>query len=72
MEGQLGAANMQESFWNYRQLLPLVEPDPKLPVSDWTVIDLDNYLRGNPHIQQTEKEQWTINQSISYSYLNPL
>ena len=50
MEGILGSANIRESFWNYRKITPLVDVDPDLPATDWTIVDFDNYLRGNPHI----------------------
>lgn len=40
---------MRESFWNVKKLFSLVEPDVSLPVSDWTIVDIDNFLKGNPH-----------------------
>ena len=51
MEGVLGSQNIRESFWNYREILKLLRPDVKNPVTDWTIIDFDNFLRGNPHVQ---------------------
>ena len=30
--------------------------DPTKPVLDWTMIDFDNCLRGNPHIQITKEK----------------
>ena len=27
----------------------LAEPNVNNPVSDWTVVDIDNCLKGNPH-----------------------
>ena len=50
IEGVLGAVDLQESFWNYKKLFPMTNVDPSLPVSDWTIIDIDNFLKGNPHI----------------------
>ena len=57
MEGVLGTADLNESFWNYQKLVPLTDINPTLPVSDWTIIDIDNFLRGNPHVYKKEKEQ---------------
>lgn len=51
LEGRLASAKLQQSSTtNYKSLLPLVNVDPELPVSDWTVVDLDNFLKGNPHV----------------------
>ena len=51
MEGLIGSVNIRESFWNFKQLLPKLEPNPHHPVSDWTIVDFDDFLKGNPHIQ---------------------
>ena len=51
MEGVLGSADIRQSFWNFREIHGLLTPDPKNVVTDWTIVDFDNFLRGNPHIQ---------------------
>ena len=50
MEGHLGNADIKQSFWNFRDLGKLIDADPNLPVSDWTIVDFDDFLKGNPHV----------------------
>lgn len=50
IEGILGRANIRESFWNFKRIISLLTPDPANPVEDWTVVDFDGYLKGNPHL----------------------
>ena len=49
MEGKLGQVDLT-SFWNIKDIMKVVYVDPNTPVSDWTIVDIDNFLRGNPHV----------------------
>ena len=50
MEGLLGTADVSASMFNYRQLSKYVDTDASVPVSDWTIVDFDDFLKGNPHV----------------------
>ena len=54
MEGVLGSANLKESIWNFRHLMHLMVFKPDRPASDWHVVDFDNFLQGNPHVQKVD------------------
>ena len=49
MEGVLSTADLRKSIWNMREIFKTVDVDPEAEVSDWTIVDFDNFLRGNPH-----------------------
>ena len=51
IEGVLGSADIRQSFWNFRKIHGLLTPDATNEVTDWTIVDIDNFLKGNPHIQ---------------------
>ena len=50
MEGVLGSADISKSIWSFKSLFDLMMPSAKNSVSDWTLVDFDHFLRGNPHI----------------------
>ena len=51
MEGNLGSVDLQtKSFFGFREIGKLIEPNASAPVNDWTIVDFDNFLRGNPHV----------------------
>ena len=49
MEGVLKTVDVRKSAWNVREIWKTADPDPETEVSDWTIVDFDNFLRGNPH-----------------------
>ena len=49
MEGIVGTANLAESIWNARSLFQYGTPNAANEVKDWTIVDFDNFLKGNPH-----------------------
>ena len=49
MEGVLSTADLRKSMWNIKEIFKTVDVNPEVEVSDWTIVDFDNYLRGNPH-----------------------
>mmetsp|Transcript_19558 Transcript_19558/g.23179 ORF Transcript_19558/g.23179 Transcript_19558/m.23179 type:complete len:114 (-) Transcript_19558:33-374(-) len=59
MEGVLGTQDIRSSFWGFlkaKKLDRFLNHDPAHPVTEWTIIDIDNHLKGSPHVQVTEKE----------------
>ena len=60
MEGVLGAQDIKSSWWGFfeaRKFDKFMDHDPSYPVQNWTIVDIDNYLGGNPHVQIAEKDQ---------------
>ena len=58
MEGVLHVSPIPNSFgavWSTTKALGM-GIDARLAAEDWTIVDFDNVLRGNPHVQPIEKE----------------
>ena len=49
MEGVLGSVDT--SFSGFRQFFGMLDTNPSKVVKEWTIVDVDNFLRGNPHVQ---------------------
>ena len=50
MEGVLADLDVSQSMWGFKKVIDKASPDPYAQVSDWTIVDFDDFLRGNPHI----------------------
>ena len=50
MEGSIGTVNTASMTDMVKDVRSFSNIDTDITVTNWTIVDFDNYLKGNPHI----------------------